>query len=91
MDSISFDTHKFVKDLSESGVPEPQAEIFVRAQQETLSQALDSALMTMCEVDRVEIKLDKLSAKFENEVALFKRMVGALIALAITNFGKQFF
>jgi hypothetical protein len=39
----------------------------------------------------VEIKLDKLSAKFENEVALFKRMVGALIALAITNFGKQFF
>ena len=40
------------------------------------------------DVYRVEIKLD---ADFENEVALFKRMVGALIALAITNFGKQFF
>ena len=49
------------------------------------------ALLTKRDLDRVEIKLDKLSAKFENEVALFKRMVGALIALAITNFGKQFF
>ena len=91
MDSISFDTHKFVKDLRESGIPKPQAEIFVRAQQEILNQALDSALLTKRDLDRVEIKLDKLSAKFENEVALFKRMVGALIALAITNFGKQFF
>ena len=91
MDSISFDTHKFVKDLRESAIPELQAEIFVRAQQEILNQALDSALLTKRDLDRVEIKLDKLSAKFENEVALFKRMVGALIALAITNFGKQFF
>ena len=87
MDSISFDTHKFVKDLRESAIPELQAEIFVCAQQEIL----ESTLLTKRDLDRVEIKLDKLSAKFENEVALFKRMVGALIALAITNFGKQFF
>jgi hypothetical protein len=32
--------------------------------------------------------LDKLSAKFENEVALLTWMIGALIAFAITNFGE---
>ena len=47
--------------------------------------------MRMCDVDRVEIKLDKLDAKFENEVALLKWMNGALVALAIANFGKHFF
>lgn len=45
----------------------------------------------MCDVDRVEFKLDKLDAKFENEVGLLKWMIGALITFAITNFGKQFF
>jgi hypothetical protein len=40
------------------------------------------------DVYRVEIKLD---ADFENEVALLTWMIGALIAFAITNFGKQFF
>ena len=40
------------------------------------------------DVYRVEIKLD---ADFENKVALLMWMIGALIAFAITNFGKQFF
>lgn len=72
MSSITFDIHKFVKDLRESGIPEPQAEAFVRAQQEILGQALDGMLATKRDVDRVEIKLDKLDAKTENEVALLK-------------------
>jgi|GEM_PF-4458497 len=38
MSAITFDTHKFVKDLRDAGVPEPQAEAFVRVQQEILSQ-----------------------------------------------------
>jgi hypothetical protein len=87
MGSISLGTHKVVKDLLESGIPEPQTEIFVRVQQEILV----STLLTKRDLDRVEIMLDKLSAKFENEVALLTWMIGALIAFAITNFGKQFF
>ena len=31
MSTITFDTHKFVKDLRDAGMPEPQAEAFVRA------------------------------------------------------------
>ena len=91
MGSVTFDTHKFVKDMRESGIPEPQAEIFIRFQQEILNQVLVGALIIKRDVDRVRIKLDKLSAKFENEVALLKWVILALIALAIANFGKQFF
>ncbi|MBI4740084.1 MAG: DUF1640 domain-containing protein [Betaproteobacteria bacterium] len=46
MTTITFDTHKFVKDLESAGVPPLQAEAFVRAQQEILPQALDSTLAT---------------------------------------------
>lgn len=60
MSTITFDTHKFVKDLRESGVPEPQAEAFVRAQQEILAQALDSTVATKRDIDRPDARLEKL-------------------------------
>ena len=91
MSTVTFDTHKFVKDLRESGVPEQQAEAFVRAQQEILAQALDTTLATKRDVDGLSIKLDKLDGKIDNEVSTLKWMVGVLIAIAIANFGKQFF
>ena len=56
MSSISFDTHKFIKELRESGIPEPQAEAFVRAQQEILSQAFDSTLATNRDVEKLDTK-----------------------------------
>jgi len=80
MSSITFDTHKFVKDLRESGIPEPQAEAFVRAQQEILSQALDSTLATKRDIEKPDAKIDKLTW-----------MLGVLMAVAAANFAKQFF
>ena len=80
MNTITFDTHKFVKDLESAGVPPAQAEAFVRAQQEILSQALDSTLATKSDIAILDLKIDKLSW-----------MMGILIALAVANFAKQFF
>ena len=80
MTTISFDTHKFVKDLRDAGIPESQAEAFVRAQQEMLSQALDTTLATKRDVEVVDDKIDQL-----------RWMVGVLIAIAAANFAKQFF
>lgn len=80
MSIITFDTHKFVKDLRESGIPELQAEAFVRAQQEILGQALDSTLATKHDLGLLDAKIDKLTW-----------MVGALMAVAAANFAKQFF
>ncbi|MDP2812006.1 MAG: DUF1640 domain-containing protein [Rhodocyclaceae bacterium] len=80
MNTITFDTHKFVKDLESAGVPPAQAEAFVRAQQEILSQSLDTPLATKSDIAILDLKIDKLSW-----------MMGILIALAIANFAKQFF
>jgi hypothetical protein len=80
MSSITFDTHKFVKDLRDAGISEPQAEVFVRAQQEILSQALDTTLASKRDLDVLDYKIDQL-----------RWMVGVLIAIAATNFAKQFF
>ena len=80
MSTITFDTHKFVKELRDAGVPEPQAEAFVRAQQEILSQALDATLATKRDVDLLDNKIDQL-----------RWMMGVLIAIAAANFAKQFF
>lgn len=75
MSAITFDTHKFVKELRDAGVPETQAEAFVRAQQEILSQALDTTLATKRDVDALDYKIDQL-----------RWMVGVLIAIAAANF-----
>lgn len=80
MSTITFDTHKFVKDLESAGVPPAQVEAFVRAQQEILSQSLDTTLATKSDIAVLDLKIDKLSW-----------MMGILIALAIANFAKQFF
>ena len=85
--SISFDTHKFVKDLREAGIPEPQAEAFVRAQQEILAQALDNTLATKGDISELTIEM----AAMRGDVSNIKWMMGALIALAVANFSKQFF
>ena len=80
MSTITFDTPKFVKDLRDAGVPELQAEAFVRAQQEILAQALDTRLATKRNLDVMDYKIDQL-----------RGMVGVLIVIAAANFAKQFF
>lgn len=91
MSSITFDTHKFIKDLRDSGIPEPQAEAFVRAQQDILAQALDNTLATKRDIDLLDVKIDKLDSKLDHETSLLKWMLGVLIAIAAANFAKQFF
>jgi hypothetical protein len=80
MSTITFDTHKFVKELESSGFAPAQAEAFVRLQQEILAQALDTTLATKSDIVTLDAKIDKLSW-----------MMGILIALAVANFAKQFF
>ena len=87
MTRITFDTHKLVKDLRDAGVPEPQAEAFVRAQQEILSQALDTTLATKADIREVRSDLVLLDSKVDK----LSWMMGILIALAVANFAKQYF
>ncbi len=73
-EAIAFDTHRFVKHLTESGFTEQQAEALAKEQ----VQLLNSNLAT--KVDILAIKA-KLEAKIEaSKVDLLKWIVTAMIA-----------
>ena len=87
MSTITFDTLKFVKQLEASGISPIQAEAFVNAQRDILSEAMDTSLATRADMERIERKLIEHDAKFDK----LSWMMGILIALAVANFAKQFF
>jgi hypothetical protein len=94
MATITFDTHKFVKQLESAGASQQMAEAFVSAQQEILSQALDSTLATKSDIHGV--RLDMAGIKTEmagvrGEMANIRWILGVLVAIAVANFAKQFF
>jgi hypothetical protein len=81
MSVISFDTHKFVRKLQEAGFDEKQAEGLTEAMRAAIDQ---SELVTKRDL---QIEL----APIKSDLNLLKWMMGALVAIAIANFSKQFF
>ena len=69
-EAIAFDTHRFVKRLTESGFTEQQAETLA----EEHVALLNANLATKADIARVEAKLEAVKAD------LLKWMFGALIA-----------
>ena len=98
MSSITFDTLKYVKQLETAGIPAVQAEAFVNAQRDIVAEALDTSLATKADVLRLENRIALLDAKLDSKMDLLRNenahtrwMLGALIALAVGNFAKQYF
>ena len=79
MSRVTFDTLEFTRKLKDAGFDEKQAETVVRV----LADAQDR-LVTR---EHFDTKIELL--RMEN--AHTRWMIGALIALAVTNFAKQFF
>jgi len=74
MSTITFDTHKFVKRLTEAGMPLAQAEILADEQ----ASLIDERLATKDDLERLELKLVlKLGAMMAGSIAI----VAALIKL----------
>ena len=53
MASITFDTHAFVKELTEAGMPEVQAEILARSQ----AKLINEELATKRDLKELELRL----------------------------------
>ncbi len=81
MATVAFDTHKFVRKLQEAGFDQKQAE--------GLTEAMRSAIEETELVTRKDLQTELAPVKAD--LNLLKWMMGALIALAIANFSKQFF
>ncbi|MFM8341615.1 MAG: coiled-coil domain-containing protein [Methylomonas sp.] len=80
MATITFDTHKFVRKLQDAGFNEKQAEGLTEAMRSAIDE---SELATKKDL---QIELAPIKADFN----LVKWILGALIAIAIAGFSKQF-
>ena len=81
MSTVTFNAHKFVCKLQEAGFDQRQAE--------GLTEAMRSAIDESELVTRKDLQIELAPVKAD--LNLIKWMMGALIAIAIANFGKQFF
>ncbi len=80
MSVVTFDTLQFVQTLTESGFEQKQAEGMAKALRNAQEE---TEAVTKGDLKEVELRLT-------GELNLVKWMLGALLALAITNFAKQF-
>lgn len=91
MSTITFDTLKFAERLEKAGLSREQAVAIAEAQKESLAEALDTTLASRADLLDVKNELRLELSGIRGELASLKWMVGALIAIAIANFAKQFF
>lgn len=68
MATLIFDTHAFVKQLTEAGMPEPQAEVLARTQ----AALIDERLATKNDLQALELRLSnqikELDARLNHQI-----------------------
>ena len=78
MDSIVFDTHAFVKELTDAGMPEPQAEVLAR----THAKLIDEKLATKQDLKALELRLKHdLTLRLGSMMVVAVSVVAALVKL----------
>lgn len=82
MSTITFDTFKFVDRLEKAGMPREQAAAFAQAQQDSLSEALESTLSTKADILRVENRIDLMSKDMQAMELRLTIKLGAFITVA---------
>ncbi len=78
--TITFDTHRFVRKLEEAGFDQKQAE--------GLTDAMRAAIEESELVTKKDLQIELAPIKVD--LNLLKLMMGAVIAIAIANFSKQY-
>ena len=89
--AVAFDTLKFVRNLTQAGLPEAQAEVFANAHRDAFKDALDSNLATKADIAKLKESTTAQIAEFKesttaqitelrSEMAEFKESTTAQIA-----------
>ena len=76
MTTIVFDTHAFVKELAEAGMPEKQAEVLARSQ----ATLIDEKLATKQDLKELEARLRSNMKELELRLTL---RLGSMMVVAI--------
>ncbi len=91
---IYFDTLQYVKTLEASGVPEKQAEAMAKAQQEVLSECLNTTLATKQDIGDLKNDLGSINVrveKIESEIKWVQWTLGFVAAGVGSLVLKTFF
>jgi hypothetical protein len=88
MATITFDTLKFVERLEKAGVSREQASAMAEAFKDVSGEA---EIATRKDIALAVAEIKTEIANVRGEMALVKWMLGAVLAIAIANFAKQFF
>ena len=73
--AVAFDTLKFVRNLTEAGLPEAQAEVFANAHRDAFKEALDSNLATKTDIAELKESTTAQIAELRSEVVEFKESI----------------
>ena len=76
MASIAFDTHAFVKELTEAGMPEVQAEVLARSQ----AKLINEQLATKQDLKELEERLRRDMKELEFRLTI---RLGSMIVIAV--------
>ena len=83
MSITTFDTFKFVDRLEKAGMPREQAAAFAQAQQDSLSEALESTLATKSDILKIERRIDGVESKLETMELRLTVKLGTIVAVAV--------
>ena len=80
MDAIAFDTHRFVKRLTEAGMPEAQAEILADEQ----ARVIDERLATKQDIEALKVatKRDLSDLEYRLTIRLGGMLVTGIVVVA---------
>ena len=88
MATITFDTHKFIRTLTESGFDEKQAEGIAEAFKNASGEA---ELATKRDIERLEAKIDRVETRLVGELTLVKWMMGLILGGVVALVMRAFF
>ena len=78
MATLTFDTHAFVKELTQAGMPEEQAEVLARSQ----AMLIDEKLATKRDLKELELRLKHdLTVRLGSMMVVAIGVVAALVKL----------
>ena len=78
--AVAFDTLKFVRNLTQAGLPEAQAEVFANAHRDAFRDALDSNLATKTDIAELRSEMAEFRESTTAQIAEFKESTTAQIA-----------
>jgi len=98
MNTITFDTYKFIKELEAAGVPHAQAEAMLKVQQEIIEHSIDNTLATKIDLEKMRQsthedieRLERRLIEHDGEFNLIRWMLGFILGGIIMVALKLYF